>query len=105
MLSIIQPGKTQLTNCVSRKAIIVTAQRSFFSTFFSSNDGGNDVNESASKPKRTITGVFTKSDMIKMVAEEHDLSQAQSGRIINSIFDTMMEVRKYDLIAKSYIVF
>lgn len=35
----------------------------------------------------------TKTDIVKAVAEEHRLSQAQSKRIIDTVFATISEVR------------
>ena len=37
--------------------------------------------------------VITKADMVKEVAEAHDLTLAKSERIVSNVFDTVMEVR------------
>lgn len=36
--------------------------------------------------------VIRKTDLIKVVAEAHNLSQAESGRIVGTIFDTITDV-------------
>jgi nucleoid DNA-binding protein len=48
---------------------------------FSSPDGSSD--------KR---GALFKSDLVTLVAEQHDLTNAKAGRIVDSIFDAMHDV-------------
>lgn len=103
MSPLVPTGRSLLTtSSFNRRILISTTQRSFLSYFTSTFGGGTsddgkdnkDNKNSRSSSNETISGVFSKGDMIKMVAEEYDLSHAQSGRIINSIFDTIMEVNK-----------
>ncbi len=44
---------------------------------------------------------LSKPDLARMLAEEHDLSIAQSNRILNSVFDIISEVSKH----KKYIFY
>jgi len=80
-------------------SVVSTYQRTLFSTYFSSDD--NPTSSTTASDTNTITasnstfsGVMSKGDLIKMIAEDNDMSQAQSGRIVNSIFDTIIEVSK-----------
>ena len=102
MASLANLGRRELTKAtISNRSNLTTCQRTcqrtFFSTYFSSGDN------SSSTAKPVSVGMFSKGDLIKNVAEEHELSQAQSARIVNGIFDTIVEVSDFiDIQIASY---
>lgn len=48
---------------------------------------------SSSVPDKPDKDIISKSDIVKEVAEMHDLTYAKSERIVNSVFDSIVEVR------------
>ncbi len=85
--------KSVCTRRTCRGSVISMYQRTLF---FSSSDDHTaaSTNSTTSTYGSTVesSGVMSKGDLVKMIAEENDMSQAQSGRIVNSIFDTIIEV-------------
>ena len=78
-------------------AYYVQGQRGVFSTFFSNfmgsnDDGGVENSTQSSRNSSTVTGMTSKGDIIALIAEEHNITNAQSSRIVNGVFDTIMEV-------------
>jgi hypothetical protein len=87
MISLTNHGRRLLTRATHRETNLSicqqTVQRTFLSTYFA-NDSDTKSTESS--------GIVSKGDMSKMIAEDNDMSQAQASRIVNSIFDTIVEV-------------
>ena len=48
---------------------------------------------STSTPVRKVDDVVLKNDLVKSIAEEHDLKTAQANRIVSGLFDSIVEVR------------
>lgn len=95
MSPLLQSSRSILTASFNRKLVITTAQRSFLSTYFNSTfgDDSNGIKSAKESSSTAVGKVYSKGDMINMIAEEYEMTKAQSGRIVNTIFDTVMEVR------------
>jgi len=66
-----------------------------FSSFFANNGFSSTVpNAAPSTHAPTENGhVLTKADLAQIISAEHDLKLAQSNRILNTLLDTIVEVR------------
>ena len=59
-----------------------SAHKRASSSYFNGNDSGSPTD-----------GRLNKAQLAGIIAEEHELSIAKSQRIVNSVFDTIAEVR------------
>ncbi len=65
-----------------------------FSSFFANNGFSSTVPNAAPAHAPTENGhVLTKTDLAQIISAEHDLKLAQSNRILNTLLDTIVEVR------------
>ena len=78
-------GTTQTTTTTPPTATTATSSTKTSSTFVGDK-------KSSFATKTSTSRDVNKSDLAREVAETHDLTIAQSERIINTIFDTIVEV-------------
>jgi hypothetical protein len=65
-----------------------------FSSFFANNGFSSTVPNAVPSTHAPTNGhVLTKADLAQIISAEHDLKLAQSNRILNTLLDTIVEVR------------
>lgn len=75
---------------LSLQPIQVKQPRSFWTSITSSPPSSEEVTNSSAIPPES----YTFQSIAQEVADEHDLSLAKSKRILNTVFDTIAEVRE-----------
>jgi len=88
-----QSIQMQLKRQVYRGSFGVSSSR-LVSSFFGFGNGQGDAsqNQSISSTSRNLSSkTFNKQNIIKEVATTHELSAAKSERIVNTVFDTIVE--------------
>jgi hypothetical protein len=89
VLSYLKPTSLRASSTASRRLLVnsTTPKCNFWST--------PEKPQSAPPPEQVApvsTDTVTTTDLIKHVAKEHNLSQAESRRVVGTVFDLIMEV-------------
>jgi hypothetical protein len=90
-----QSASRVVAPCVNTSRASFWSSASGRASFWSSaplqeeEEEANIVYTPRKEPKETLNT----NDLIKTVAEAHDLSQAETRRILNTVLDTIMDVR------------
>ena len=82
--------------CLRTSAVSPVAHFRSFSLDFGGNTGYATTVTSNDPPAPKDNGpVLTKADLAKIISAEHDLKMAESNRILDTLLDTIVEVRAF----------
>eukprot|EP00558_Chaetoceros_sp_UNC1202_P013318 CAMPEP_0197250896 /NCGR_PEP_ID=MMETSP1429-20130617/54831_1 /TAXON_ID=49237 /ORGANISM="Chaetoceros sp., Strain UNC1202" /LENGTH=143 /DNA_ID=CAMNT_0042712841 /DNA_START=21 /DNA_END=452 /DNA_ORIENTATION=+ len=84
---------------VARSAVLFKTQPRYMSSIFNFMDYSEEetntkeanIKETMTEEKNTRDDNLNRTHFAQMIAEEHDLSYAKSIRIVDSVFDTIVE--------------